>query len=121
GTQDIALSHYRASNGSKARCDDVRVRQALNLAVDREGLVKNVFLGYATAGKSVIPPVAKKWARTDLKPIFDANRAKSLAQEALGGKTVKAVLLLSTVQTTRYPYKSVAEIMQQAWKPLGFD
>jgi peptide/nickel transport system substrate-binding protein len=121
GTQDIALSHYLYFNSSKEPYNDVRVRQALSMAVDREGLVKNTFLGYAIPGRSVIPPVAKKWARTDLKPPFDPAKAKSLAQEALGGKTVKALLVLSTAQTTRYPYKSAAEIMQQAWKALGFD
>ncbi len=121
GTQEIALSHYLYCNGSKPPFDDVRVRQALNLAIDREGLVKNTLLGYATPGRSVIPPVAKEWARTDLKPAYDPAKAKALAQQALGGRTVKALLLLSTVQTTRYPYKSIAEIMQQAWKPLGFD
>jgi len=120
-TQDIALSHYLYFNSSKAPYDNVKVRQALSMAVDREGLVKNTFLGYAIPGRSVIPPLAKKWARTDLKPAYDPAKAKAMAQEALGGKTVKAVLVLSTAQTTRYPYKSAAEIMQQAWKPLGFD
>ncbi|MGH2367685.1 MAG: ABC transporter substrate-binding protein [Chloroflexota bacterium] len=121
GTQEIALSHYLYVHGAKEPFNDVRVRRALNMAIDREALVKNTLLGYGVPGRSVIPPVAKRWARTDLKPPFDPNRARSLAQEALGGKMVKALLLLSTVQTTRYPYKSIAEIMQQAWRPLGFD
>jgi ABC-type transport system substrate-binding protein len=25
------------------------------------------------------------------------------------------------VQTTRYPYKSIAEIMRQVWRPLGIE
>lgn len=43
-------------NGHPALKDKV-VRQAINLAIDRQGLVNKVLGGYGTAGSSIVPPL----------------------------------------------------------------
>jgi peptide/nickel transport system substrate-binding protein len=77
GTREIALARYLYSNGSRLPFDDVRLRRALILVVDRDGLVKDTLLGFGVAERSVAPPVAKRWARTDLRPAYDPARARA--------------------------------------------
>ena len=59
------------------------MRQAVNYAIDKEGLVENVLQGTATVADSPIPP-AFDWAyNEDLDPYpYDPARAEELIQEA---------------------------------------
>lgn len=59
------------------------MRQAVNYAIDKEGLVDNVLQGTATVADSPIPP-AFDWAyNEDLDPYpYDPERAQELIQEA---------------------------------------
>ncbi|MBI4297419.1 MAG: hypothetical protein HY676_02675 [Chloroflexi bacterium] len=59
---------------------DARVREAMQLAIDRDSLVKDLFLGQADVLTSIVHPVA---ANKDLKAIpYDPARAKTLVQQA---------------------------------------
>ncbi len=69
-------------NATKKPFDDVRVRQAVNYAVDREAIVKNVLEGY---GELLHGPFSSGWPGYDrnLKPYpYDPVRAKQLLAEA---------------------------------------
>lgn len=61
--------------------DDRRAREAINLAINRDKLVRDVFLGYATATPALTPP----WffdAPTGLQPKpYDPVRARKLFQQ----------------------------------------
>jgi peptide/nickel transport system substrate-binding protein len=59
------------------------MRQAVNYAIDKEGLVENVLQGTATVADSPIPP-AFDWAyNEDLDPYpYDPERAQELIEEA---------------------------------------
>jgi peptide/nickel transport system substrate-binding protein len=61
---------------------DLRVRQAIASAIDREAIVRYKFLGHARLGSSLLPP--GNWARDDtLLPIpRDLPRARALLEEA---------------------------------------
>jgi ABC-type transport system substrate-binding protein len=62
---------------------DVKVRQALNYAIDREALVRTVLSGYGTPGSTTIPPL---YANLHLDPAnpytYDPDRAGQLLDEA---------------------------------------
>ena len=47
---------YVAFNTEKAPCDNVKVRQALNLAVDKKAIIDVVYQGAGVAAKSPLPP-----------------------------------------------------------------
>jgi peptide/nickel transport system substrate-binding protein len=53
-------------NNAKAPFDDVKVRQALSYAIDRDGVVKRLFgpLGVNSAMQTMVPLVAKDFATT---------------------------------------------------------
>jgi len=61
---------------------DVRVRQAMNYAVDRDAIVKNILGGYAVQQPATISALLEG-NNPDLKPYpYDQNKAKQLLQEA---------------------------------------
>jgi peptide/nickel transport system substrate-binding protein len=62
---------------------DPRVRKALNLAIDRDALAKNLFGGYAkSAAGQIVNPKAFGFNK-DLKPYpYDPEQAKALIKEA---------------------------------------
>ncbi len=61
--------------------DDVRVRQALQLLVNREALAQNVFEGFATPGHDIGGFTLSYYA-DDLKRVQDVEQAKSLLKAA---------------------------------------
>lgn len=60
---------------------DKKVRQAANLAIDRQGIAEVEFLGFADPAASIVPPQVEY--SLPLEPIaFDPERAKQLLAEA---------------------------------------
>ncbi|MDX2223489.1 MAG: ABC transporter substrate-binding protein [Rhodospirillaceae bacterium] len=65
-----------------ARFQDVRVRQALNLAIDRAGISRNLLAGKIAPASQFTPPNATGYD-PDLKPYpYDPDRARALLAEA---------------------------------------
>jgi peptide/nickel transport system substrate-binding protein len=68
-------------NTSAPPLDNVKVRQAIAYAVDRENLVKNLLLGYGKVAHSIIPE--ESWAYTTGQTYsYDPAMAKKLLDEA---------------------------------------
>src|SRR5690606_34854137 len=61
---------------------DVRVRQALNYAVDKEAIVRSIYLGYATPLDSPITPTVWGYAHTGDHYPYDPDKARALLAEA---------------------------------------
>ncbi|GAA3536967.1 ABC transporter substrate-binding protein [Zobellella aerophila] len=60
---------------------DVRVRQAVNYAINQDGIVQRIMRGFATtAGQQ--PPAGYLGHNPELKPRFDLDKAKALMAEA---------------------------------------
>lgn len=73
---------FWAFNTAKAPFDNVKVRQALSHAINREAILQAVYYGHATAANSVLPPTS--WAyNPDLPQLqYDPVLAKQLLTEA---------------------------------------
>ena len=69
-------------NSKRPPFDNKLLRQAVNLAIDREGIVKGLFFGLAEVAQGVIPP--RSWAYSpDIHPYKrDLARAKEKLAEA---------------------------------------
>jgi glutathione transport system substrate-binding protein len=75
------VNWYVALNTHKKPFDDVRVRQALNYAVDRNAYCKVVLNGFCDPADSPMPPKLKFYAKQGVWP-YDPAKAKALLAEA---------------------------------------
>jgi peptide/nickel transport system substrate-binding protein len=82
-------------NRNSAPLDDVRARKALNLAVDRGRLIREVFFGYAHPVAAMAPPYS--WEAPDNLETYphDPDEARRLLQEA-GWPEGRALRLATT-------------------------
>lgn len=72
------LLQMMALNNTEAPFDDVRVRQAVNYAVDKESIIQLTSYGYgASLGTSMSPKSAKKWYNTQTDSVYTQNQAKA--------------------------------------------
>ena len=62
--------------------DDVRVRQAIAYAIDREALVDKVLLGQGVVAHTPLPPGTYGFAEPPTRYSFDSSRARQLLEEA---------------------------------------
>ena len=72
---------------------DPRVREAMNISVDRKALAESLFGGYATPAKGqVVNPKAFGYNKALPDYVFDVDKAKALIKEAgAEGKTIKLI------------------------------
>ena len=73
---------FWAFNTAKPPFDNVKVRQALAMAINREAILQAVYFGHATAAHSVLPP--NSWAyNANLQPVtYDPAAARELLAQA---------------------------------------
>ncbi len=102
--------------------NDVRVRQAINMSVDRQTIIDNVFGGNAELSGPV-PPGYGDWfiPASDLKSKYykmDVTGAKKLMADA--GFAQGFPVTLQAISAPRY-YTQIAEIVREQLKPIGID
>ncbi|MBI2359781.1 MAG: ABC transporter substrate-binding protein [Deltaproteobacteria bacterium] len=98
---------------------DVRVRQALNLAINREEMVRTLFRGKGKAA-AVFPPssISIGYPRA-LKPYpYDPQRAKKLLAEA-GVANGFSIKLFSLATGGFAQFQQVAEAVAGYWSAIG--
>lgn len=102
-------------NTTKKPFDDVRVRQALNYAIDKQAIVRSVLRGDGTVAVSSIPVMAHH--NTALKPYaYDPKKAQQLLAEAGHKDGFSTAMLVPAGEVT---YRQVAAIIQDQLKKVG--
>lgn len=113
------ISHYLSVNGTRFPMSDERMRQAVNLAIDRNLIAQAYFRGYAVPTMGFLNttnPFGKVYP-----PVYDPEKARRLAGEVLGGRRQPVVFLIPQYGADRYPYKVIAELIQAELAPIGLD
>ena len=111
------LVYHLGFNLDKEPYNNIKVRQAMNIAVNRPGMAKVVYRG--NAAPSVGPwTSAVKYAPQDVPQIeYDLEKAKELLKEAGYEKGFKAVLWVPD----RKEQADMATILQDEYKKIGID
>jgi dipeptide transport system substrate-binding protein len=111
---------YIAFNTEKKPFDDKRVRQALNLATNKEAILKSVYLGNGQMAKNPIPPILWSYNNNIKDYPYDPAKAKELLAQA--GFPSGFEVDLWYLPVTR-PYnpdgKRMAEMIQADWEKIG--
>ncbi len=128
-TSDIApLTTMAFLNVKRKPLDDMRVRQALYMALDREYIFKNAFFGLGAV--AVAPWTTEiKWAvnpEIDLRKQypFDVAKANALLDEAgvKRGADGKRFALKFVIYNSEYPeFVQVSSAMKSMWGAVGVD
>jgi peptide/nickel transport system substrate-binding protein len=95
---------------------DPRVREAFELALDRDGIVQVVMDGEAAVGNQWVAPDNTYYAKTMPVPKRDLARAKALLQEA-GVPNPSFTLMTPTTSDAQ----KIAQVVQAMVKEAGFD
>ncbi|MGC4192393.1 MAG: ABC transporter substrate-binding protein [Thermomicrobiales bacterium] len=110
---------------------DVRVRQAMVWALDRDLIAHQIFNDYAVRADGTQPPVSPAYAPDKITSIYtsDPDKAKALLDEAgwtLGGDGVRtkdgvrfSVEILYTNSSVQN--QQLIPYMQQCWKDIGIE
>lgn len=114
-------TYYYVFNTQKAPFDDVRVRKAFALAMEREGLVKHIVRGRKEAAYAWVPPGMKNPAtgqdfRKEGGNLQEENaeQAQQLLKEA--GYDESHQPEVTILFNTNEMHKAVAEAVQAMWK-----
>ena len=111
---------YWAFNTEKPPFDKKEVRQAFNMAIDHDAIIKEVFLGSGTSAKNLIPPTL--WSYNDKVPSYPYDPEKAKAMLKAAGVTTPLDIDLWYLPVQR-PYnpngKRMAEMMQADLAKIG--
>ncbi|MFH5924015.1 ABC transporter substrate-binding protein [Roseomonas xinghualingensis] len=111
---------FNVGNGARAQTpigQDRRVREAFELAIDREAVIQVVYEGLHTPASQPIPPASPLHARDLRSPARNVERAKALLREAGVTAPVQVELMVANSPELR----QVAEVMQSMAAEAGFD
>ena len=119
-------TYYYSIKADKPPFDDVRVRQALNMAIDREFLAEEIVPDFLPA-TSFVPEGISNYGSGEA-PKFDflemdildrEDKAKALLEEAGFGPDNPLTVEIS--YNTSENHKNVATAIADMWKPLGVE
>jgi peptide/nickel transport system substrate-binding protein len=135
GQRGVELTHfagreflYVGLNNEQAPFDDPRVRLAVSHAMDRQGLIDAVLLGYGEPAAGMIPPWHPFNPGADAIP-HDLEAARRLLAEAgwedsngdglvdRGGQPLRFTLILSEDRTRQ----DLATVLQQQFRRAGME
>jgi peptide/nickel transport system substrate-binding protein len=112
-------------NGTKGPFNDVRLRQAVSYAIDRDTFVKELLYGYGTPAKGIMIVPNVGFFNTDpaAQLVYDPQKAQALAKEALGGGRAKVTLAFTPPGEgiSAWPFPQMAAYLQALLRPLGLD
>ena len=116
----MAGVYFFRFNITRPPLDDVRVRQALSLAIDREQIIQRLLQGGERVGTSLVPDGIGQFA-TSGRQMHDPVRARQLLAEAgfAGGAGFPELELLFNTSDN---HRKIAEAVQSMWRSqLGID
>jgi dipeptide transport system substrate-binding protein len=111
---------YLAYNTTKKPFDDVRVRKAVNMAINKKAIVDAVYLGTGVPATNPIPPTQWSYNKSIKDDAFNPEEAKKLLAQAGLKDGFTTDLWAMPVQRPYNPNaKRIAELMQADLAKVG--
>lgn len=123
GSQDFALATAKSTmirfltlNGTQFPFNDVRMRQAVSLALQRQTLVDSVYQGFGSPTTNILNYVTPFYREFPVEE--NLEKAKELAREVLGDQRVTVTYLYNGGELAQ---KSEAELIASWLSEIGID
>jgi len=114
------ITYFYRFNVTKPPLDDVRVRQALALAIDRERLVNAVTRGGESVALALVPPKTGEYVSPSgvVTGEFseDVKKAKALLKSYLEEKGEDSLRTLTLQYDSRELHRRIAQAVQEMWR-----
>ena len=111
---------YLAFNTTKKPFDDVRVRKAISMAINKKAIIDGVYLGTGVAATTPIPPSMWSYNNAVKDDDFNPEAAKKLLADAGFKDGLSTDLWAMPVQRPYNPNaKRIAELMQADLAKIG--
>lgn len=104
-------------NNKKKPFDDVRVRQAINYAIETDAIIQGVYNNIGTRANSAMSPKVLGYSESLKGYSFDPNKAKALLKEAGYPNGFKTTIWTGD----RKERINAAEVIQSQLKGVGID
>ncbi|OZI24853.1 glutathione ABC transporter substrate-binding protein GsiB [Bordetella genomosp. 7] len=114
-TGDSIVTRYVSFNVQHKPFDNVKVRQAINYAINREALAKVAFSGYAFPAQGIVPQGVAYAHKIEPWP-YDPKKAKELLAEAGYPDGFESVLWGGYANSTT---QKVLQFLQQQLRQVG--
>ncbi|MCA9100321.1 MAG: peptide ABC transporter substrate-binding protein [Planctomycetales bacterium] len=125
GREDFSAEPFLANyhylfNVEKPPLDDVRVRRAINMAINKQEIVDTVTQGGEIPARSIVPPMVSGYSAAECDA-YDPEAARALLAEA-GYPGGKGFPTLEILYNTHETHQTVAELIQaQLRNELGIN
>ncbi|WP_066288504.1 ABC transporter substrate-binding protein [Arthrobacter sp. B6] len=109
-------------DANEAPLNDIRVRQAINFAIDKEGIVNSLYQGKHQVAAQLVPegivghnPELKGWA-------FDLDKAKELVSQAKADGVDTSAQISLVVRSAQFPkITELAQVLQEQLSQAGLN
>jgi peptide/nickel transport system substrate-binding protein len=113
---------YLRIDSQDAPTNDLRVRQALNAAIEREAFIGTVLPEGTELAVAMVPPTTLGWNPNLSPPAFDPELAKKLLAEAKADGVDTSLPIEVVARTENFPnVTEVAEALVQMLNDVGFN
>ncbi len=123
GSKDFALTTTKSTmirflgvNGTKFPFNDVRMRQAVSLALSRKTIVDELYCGFGSPTTNILnysTPFYK-----EIPVVENMEKAKALAKEVLGDKRQEIIYMINGSEAVQ---KTEAELISSWLSEIGLD
>ena len=111
-----SLIRFLYANGGRFPFNDVRMRQAVSLAIDRNDLVQALYLNYGEPTTNILNYASPYYKAFPVE--YNLVKAKKLAREVLGDRRCNIVYCINGAEIMQ---KGEAELIAYWLKEIGLD
>ncbi|MBE8591065.1 ABC transporter substrate-binding protein [Pseudomonas sp. MAFF 301449] len=111
---------FLAYNVTHPPLDQLKVRQALDMAIDKPAIIKAVYQSAGQLAQNALPPAQWSYDPTIKDAPYDPTKARALLKEAGVAPGTTINLWAMTVQRASNPNARMsAQMIQQDWEKVG--
>lgn len=118
GLYTSTYNNFIVLNTRNAPLNDVKVRQALNYATDKQALINVVNFGVGEFSNSFMPNGALYWNKDQKGYPFDLDKAKQLIKESSIPNGGKVAIMVRAGGATAL---QLATVLKDMWLKIGID